>query len=155
MDRLGILIIGCFVDFTRNVGGLPIALWAMNALKMSAGILNTSLCCFLIWKIRTSGATINDAVVRNTTILDVCLEFIPSIPVYIMDQLEIRTQVVEFIWYPSLPFLTQCLNVAICGFIYNKTLVRQTKKITVASVTTTVTNNNSSLTVSRKTQSQR
>ncbi|KAI1704776.1 hypothetical protein DdX_13996 [Ditylenchus destructor] len=130
----GILIIGFFVDFTRNVGGLP-------GYRPVGG------------ESQTSGTTISDTVVRNTTILDVCLEFIPSIPVYIMDQLDIRTRIVEFIWYPSLPFLTQCLNVAICGIIYNKTLVRQSKKIAVASVTTT--NNSSSLTVSRKTQNQR
>ncbi|KAI1704692.1 hypothetical protein DdX_14045 [Ditylenchus destructor] len=54
--------------------------------KMAVGILNTSTCIFLFWKIRRLGANVNDVIVRNTSILELCLEFLPNLIVCIVVQ---------------------------------------------------------------------
>ncbi|KAI1704705.1 hypothetical protein DdX_14061 [Ditylenchus destructor] len=133
----GILIVGCFVVYD------DVALYVLWGIKLAVGLLNTCLYAFLVWKIKTTGISINDAIVRNTTILDICLDMVPNILEFVAEQLDAdRIIGTNYIWYGSLPFLTQSINVAICGIIYNRSLLsdKQSQKvIAVSSPRTTLT----------------
>ncbi|KAI1704903.1 hypothetical protein DdX_13986 [Ditylenchus destructor] len=115
--------------------------WALWALKMFVGILNTGLCIFLIWKIRRSGAAINDAVVKTTIALEVCFEFLPNIVSFVLGKIDVSKEINSYIRYTSLPVLTQCINVAICGVVYNRSLIVKENNKKHMPMSNTVSNN--------------
>ncbi|KAI1692078.1 hypothetical protein DdX_21451 [Ditylenchus destructor] len=61
----------------------PVNVWP---LKMSVGILNTLACGFLVWKMKKAKSTTSDAIVRTTTLMELCLEFFPNLLVFVIGQ---------------------------------------------------------------------
>ncbi|KAI1705642.1 hypothetical protein Ddc_15640 [Ditylenchus destructor] len=99
--------------------------------KMSTGTLNTFSCVYLVWKIRSrnpnAGAVrkTRDYIVRNTIIMEVCLEFVPNLVVFLVNQFEL-----EFLYSytTSLPIATQSLNSAIVALMYTIKLAKEEKR---------------------------
>ncbi|KAI1699756.1 hypothetical protein DdX_17140 [Ditylenchus destructor] len=88
--------------------------------KMAVGFLNTFVCIFLMWKIRTKTASVNDSIVRKTALFELCLEFLPNLISFLVykDLFELG----NLAPYTALQIASQCLNSAICGIIYYKSL---------------------------------
>ncbi|KAI1710672.1 hypothetical protein Ddc_13321 [Ditylenchus destructor] len=126
----------------------PVNIWPF---KMTVGILNTFACGFLVWKMKKAKSTTSDAIVRTTTIMELCLEFFPNLLVFIIGQFPLGA---TFMYTSALPLVTQCLNVMICGIIYNvrfsarkgtKVVTVNKKETNVINTQTTTNNHNLSL----------
>ncbi|KAI1707283.1 hypothetical protein Ddc_14889 [Ditylenchus destructor] len=135
----GIMIVSFFTAFFVERFNREL-MWALWGLKMIVGILNTGLCIFLVWKIRRSGTAINDAIVKTTIISEVCFEFLPNVVSFVLQVYGIR-EIFLYMRYTSPPLLTQCINVAICGIIYNRSLIVNKNNKKDMPVSNTVSNN--------------
>ncbi|KAI1710674.1 hypothetical protein Ddc_13323 [Ditylenchus destructor] len=115
----------------------PVNVWAF---KMTVGILNTLACGFLVWKMKKAKSTTSDAIVITTIVMEVCLEFFPNLLVFIIGKFPLGA---IFLYTSAFPLTTQCLNVMICGIIYNVrfSAKKGTKVITVNTQSTTNVHN--------------
>ncbi|KAI1693867.1 hypothetical protein DdX_20421 [Ditylenchus destructor] len=141
----GILIAAFFVDFSFDV------LWILFGLKIVIGILNACLCIFLVWKVRQIGMATSDAIVRNTAILEVFLEFLPNFAsemLYYLTSRETYLVIVSYVFYLSLPYLTQSLSALICGIIYNRALSAKQKTV-VITISSAMMNNTNTVSIHR------
>ncbi|KAI1706820.1 hypothetical protein DdX_12814 [Ditylenchus destructor] len=108
----GIPLISYLITYNGNI-------WP---LKMTVGFLNTLACIFVIWKIRATKSSANDSIVRITSIMEFCLEFLPNLIHFIQTQL-------GYVYYAisALHIVTQCLNAAICAIVYSRVLTAKQK----------------------------
>ncbi|KAI1696529.1 hypothetical protein Ddc_20324 [Ditylenchus destructor] len=105
--------------------------WAVWPYKMSTGTLNTFSCVYLIWKLRSrspnAGAVrkTRDYIVRNTIIMEICLEFLPNLVLFFVTQFQLESL---FSYTTSLSIATQCLNSAVVAIMYTIKLANEEKR---------------------------
>ncbi|KAI1700706.1 hypothetical protein Ddc_17975 [Ditylenchus destructor] len=90
----------------------------------------------------------SDTVVKITSVLELCLEFLPNLLIFIKSHFHLGFCI---LYVDRLPEITQCLNSAICGLIYNKVLSVKKDKVTPLTTSTTGNANNLSLAVPQAT----
>ncbi|KAI1694460.1 hypothetical protein DdX_20104 [Ditylenchus destructor] len=115
----------------------PVNVWPF---KMTVGILNTLACGFLIWKMKKTKSTTSDVIVITTIVLELCLEFFPNLLVFVIGKFPLGAL---FLYTSLFPLATQCLNITICGIIYNVrfSAKKGTKVVPVSTQSTTNVHN--------------
>ncbi|KAI1696670.1 hypothetical protein DdX_18914 [Ditylenchus destructor] len=103
--------------------------------KMTVGILNTCACSFLIWKVKGRKKTPGIIIAKNTSLMELCLEFLPNLLLFLVLRLELTN---ANMYTSSLPTVGQCLNAVTCGILCNIRYSAKKNKVTPVTVSMSV-----------------